>query len=43
MPAADNAELMTSAQKGELAELEGPRRAAVVEAIARARAFADLS
>jgi transcription elongation factor GreA len=40
-------EPMTSAQKaqleGELAELEGPRRKAVVEAIATARGFGDLS
>ncbi len=40
-------EPMTSAQRaqlqGELAELEGPRRKAVVEAIATARAFGDLS
>ncbi len=38
---------MTPAQKGqlesELAELEGPRRAEVVQAIATARAFGDLS
>jgi transcription elongation factor GreA len=38
---------MTPAQKAqleaELAELEGPRRAEVVEAIAAARAFGDLS
>jgi len=38
---------MTGAQRdalaAELAELEGPRRAAVVEAIATARAFGDLS
>ena len=40
-------EEMTAAQRealaAELAELEGPRRAAVVEAIATARAFGDLS
>ena len=40
-------EPLTRAQKeqleAELAELEGPRRAAVVEAIATARAFGDLS
>ena len=40
-------EQMTGAQRdalaAELAELEGPRRAAVVEAIATARAFGDLS
>jgi transcription elongation factor GreA len=38
---------MTAAQRdalaAELAELEGPRRAAVVEAIATARSFGDLS
>ena len=32
-----------AALEGELAELEGPRRAAAVEAIATARAFGDLS
>jgi len=41
------AEEMTAAQRealaAELAELEGPRRAAAVEAIATARAFGDLS
>ncbi len=40
-------EEMTAAQRdalaSELAELEGPRRAAVVEAIATARSFGDLS
>jgi transcription elongation factor GreA len=40
-------EPLTQAQKdqldAELAELEGPRRAAMVEAIATARAFGDLS
>src|SRR4051794_5205396 len=40
-------EPLTQAQKdqldAELAELEGPRRAAMVEAIAHARAFGDLS
>ena len=40
-------EEMTAAQRdalaAELAELEGPRRAAVVDAIATARAFGDLS
>jgi transcription elongation factor GreA len=40
-------EAMTEAQRealaAELAELEGPRRAAAVEAIATARAFGDLS
>jgi len=40
-------EEMTAAQRdalaAELAELEGPRRAAAVEAIATARAFGDLS
>ena len=39
--------MLTQAQKdalaAELAELEGPRRAAVVEAIATARSFGDLS
>src|SRR5438132_7036132 len=43
----DKAEPVTKAQKAqleaELAELEGPRRAAAVEAIARARSFGDLS
>ena len=47
MPATDDAERMTAAQKAELeaelAELEGPRRAQVVEAIKTARAFGDLS
>ena len=45
--AGDKQELMTAAQKqlleSELAELEGPRRAEAVEAIATARAFGDLS
>jgi transcription elongation factor GreA len=45
--AREKPELMTAAQKAllesELAELEGPRRAAVVEAIATARSFGDLS
>src|ERR687884_1468156 len=40
-------EPLTPAQKeqleAELAELEGPRRAAIVEAIATARGFGDLS
>jgi transcription elongation factor GreA len=40
-------ELMTSADKrqleSELAQLEGPRRAEVIEAIARAREFGDLA
>jgi transcription elongation factor GreA len=40
-------EVLTAAQKGalevELAELEGPRRAAAIEAIATARGFGDLS
>src|SRR5919109_136516 len=40
-------EPLTSAQKeqleAELAELEGPRRKAIVEAIATARGFGDLS
>jgi transcription elongation factor GreA len=43
----DKPEPLTQAQKeqleAELAELEGPRRAAMVEAIATARAFGDLS
>ena len=43
----DRAEAMTLAQKrqleSELAELEGPRRAEAVQAIATARAFGDLS
>jgi transcription elongation GreA/GreB family factor len=47
VPANEQRELVTPAQKAELeaelAELEGPRRAAVVEAIATARAFGDLS
>jgi transcription elongation factor GreA len=46
MPA-DKQEPMTAAQKSqlesELAELEGPRRREVVQAIATARAFGDLS
>ena len=45
--ATDRPEPLTRAQKqqleAELAELEGPRRAAVVEAIATARGFGDLS
>ena len=45
--AGDKQEPMTAAQKqlleSELAELEGPRRAEAVEAIATARAFGDLS
>src|SRR5262245_39795841 len=45
--AMDKAEQLTQAQKeqleAELAELEGPRRAAVVEAIKTARGFGDLS
>ena len=45
--AGDKQEPMTAAQKqlleSELAELEGPRRAGAVEAIATARAFGDLS
>jgi transcription elongation factor GreA len=40
-------EVLTSSQKAaleaELAELEGPRRAAAIEAIATARGFGDLS
>jgi transcription elongation factor GreA len=47
MPSEDKPEPLTRAQKeqleAELAELEGPRRAAAVEAIATARAFGDLS
>ena len=43
----DRSEPMTAGQKrqleSELAELEGPRRAEAVEAIATARAFGDLS
>src|SRR5205085_408424 len=43
----DKVEHLTAAQKAqleaELAELEGPRRAEAVEAIARARSFGDLS
>ena len=43
----DKSEPLTRTQKeqleAELAELEGPRRAAAVEAIATARAFGDLS
>jgi transcription elongation factor GreA len=46
MPA-DKSERLTTAQKeqleAELAELEGPRRAEVVQAIATARGFGDLS
>ncbi|MGL6279884.1 MAG: GreA/GreB family elongation factor [Gaiella sp.] len=42
-----NGEVLTTAQKAaleaELAELEGPRRAAAIEAIATARGFGDLS
>jgi transcription elongation factor GreA len=45
--AADKPEHLTQAQKeqleAELAELEGPRRAAMVEAIKTARGFGDLS
>ena len=44
---ADQGEVLTQTQKdaleAELEELEGPRRAAVVEAIATARSFGDLS
>jgi transcription elongation factor GreA len=44
---ADQGEVLTQAQKdaleAELEELEGPRRAAVVDAIATARSFGDLS
>src|SRR2546421_13115266 len=43
----EKAEHLTQAQKeqleAELAELEGPRRAEAVEAIANARSFGDLS
>jgi transcription elongation factor GreA len=45
--AAENSERLTAAQKvqleTELAELEGPRRREVVQAIATARGFGDLS
>src|SRR5436190_11112380 len=45
--AGDKPEPLTQAQKdqleAELAELEGPRRAEAVEAIAKARSFGDLS
>ena len=45
--AGEKVEFLTKAQKAqleaELAELEGPRRAAAVEAIARARGYGDLS
>ena len=45
--AKDKSEPLTLAQKeqleAELAELEGPKRAAMVEAIATARSFGDLS
>jgi transcription elongation factor GreA len=44
---ANRDEVLTAEQKtaleAELAELEGPRRAAAIEAIAHARAFGDLS
>ena len=44
---ADSGGVLTSEQmealQAELAELEGPRRAAAIEAIATARAFGDLS
>ena len=44
---AASGEVLTQAQKealeAELAELEGPRRAAAIEAIATARSFGDLS
>ena len=44
---AEKTEQLTRAQKeqleAELAELEGPRRAAIVEAISTARGFGDLS
>jgi transcription elongation factor GreA len=47
MASGDKSEPLTQAQKeqleSELAELEGPRRAEAVEAIARARSFGDLS
>jgi transcription elongation factor GreA len=47
MASGDKSEPLTQAQKeqleAELAELEGPRRAEAVEAIARARSFGDLS
>ena len=45
--ASDQADALTQAQKeqleAELAELEGPRRAEAVQAIATARSFGDLS
>jgi transcription elongation factor GreA len=45
--AGDKSDALTLAQKqqleGELAELEGPRRAEAVQAIATARSFGDLS
>src|SRR5881628_2087165 len=45
--ASEKSEPLTPAQKeqleAELAELEGPRRAEAIEAIARARSFGDLS
>ena len=44
---ADQGEVLTQAQKealeAELEELEGPRRAAAIEAIATARSFGDLA
>src|SRR4029453_15929335 len=44
---AEQGEVLTQAQKdaleAELEELEGPRRAAAIEAIATARSFGDLS
>src|SRR6266542_4387776 len=47
MASGDKSVPLTQAQKelleSELAELEGPRRAEAVEAIARARSFGDLS
>ena len=47
MASGDKSEPLTQAQKdqleAELAELEGPRRAEAVEAIARARSFGDLT
>jgi transcription elongation factor GreA len=47
IPVPDRAEHLTAAQKGELeaelAQLEGPKRAEVVEAIKTARGFGDLS
>jgi transcription elongation factor GreA len=47
LPMAEQGEVLTQAQKdaleAELEELEGPRRAEAIEAIATARSFGDLS